>query len=89
VEDFLSSQEIQSKTKEKLRKYWKLIKLRASGHLKTNAKFMRDFILSHPEYKKDSRISELLNYELIKEINRIQKEGEKSDLFTNLTTNKQ
>ena len=34
----------------------------------TNAKFMREFVLKHPEYKQDSRVSDRINYDLMKSI---------------------
>ena len=57
-----------------LSNYWKLIKQRASGALKTNARFMRDFVLVHPEYKGDSRDTERINYDLMVRIAEIETE---------------
>ena len=57
-----------------LSNYWKLIKQRASGSLKTNARFMRDFVLAHPEYKGDSRVTERINYDLMVRIAEIETE---------------
>lgn len=34
-----------------IQQYLKLIQRRASGDLMTTASFMREFVLSHPEYK--------------------------------------
>ena len=62
-----------------LSNYWKLLKLRASGHLKTNARFMRDFVTSHPDYARDSRVSERVSYDLIKEVDAIVKRGQAKD----------
>ncbi|CAH1772328.1 unnamed protein product [Owenia fusiformis] len=56
--------------------YVKLIKARASGELKTTAKWMRDFVTSHPDYKQDSIVSEKINYDLIKLADQITR-GEK------------
>ena len=41
---------------------------RAKGHLKTCARLIRDFVLSHPEYKHDSNVSNHICYDLIKEV---------------------
>ena len=51
-----------------------MIKQRASGSLKTNARFMRDFVLAHPEYKGDSRVTERINYDLMVRIAEIETE---------------
>ncbi len=79
VHEFLRDQEISTTTMCTLSNYWKLLKLRASGHLKTNARFMRDFVLGHPDYRGDSRVSELVAYDLIKEVQAIVQKGECQD----------
>lgn len=75
VHEFLRDQEISTGTMCTLSNYWKLLKLRSSGYLKTNARFMRDFVTSHPEYAGDSRVSERVAYDLICEVEAIQREG--------------
>ncbi|CCH62574.1 hypothetical protein TBLA_0H02900 [Henningerozyma blattae CBS 6284] len=45
--------------------YLKLISNRANGKLKTPAKFLKDFILNHKDYKNDSKISKSINYDLL------------------------
>ena len=42
---------------EMIRPYLELIRKRASGELPTGARFLRDFILSHSDYRKDSLIT--------------------------------
>jgi len=85
VHEFLRDQEISTSTMCTLSNYWKLIKLRASGHLKTNARFMRDFIRGHPHYKQDSRVDERICYDLIKTVDAIQKDGRNEELFGDLS----
>lgn len=46
--------------------YLKLISLRASGKLPTAAHFTRSYILNHSDYKKDSRVSHKINYDLLR-----------------------
>ncbi|PIK33075.1 putative glutamate--cysteine ligase catalytic subunit isoform X2, partial [Apostichopus japonicus] len=53
--------------------YFKLLSDRAAGRLKTTARWMRDFVDSHPSYRHDSVISEEVNYDLIKTIANITK----------------
>lgn len=45
-----------------------LLLRRAKGELKTGARYMRDFVLNHPDYKKDSVVSDSICYDLVKEI---------------------
>lgn len=45
--------------------YLKLISDRASGKLPTTAHFLRDFITTHKDYKQDSRVSKVINYDLV------------------------
>lgn len=40
---------------------------RARGEIKTGARFMRDLVLNHPEYKKDSVVSNKICFDLVKE----------------------
>nr|AFP33287.1 gamma-glutamylcysteine synthetase [Dugesia japonica] len=48
--------------------YLNLIETRASGSILTAAGWMRDFVRNHPEYSKDSIVTEKINYDLMKEI---------------------
>ena len=54
-----------------LSNYLGLLRKRANGKLKSNAKYMRDFVLGHKDYKKDSRVSELIQYDLLKHVHKI------------------
>ncbi|ODQ77967.1 hypothetical protein BABINDRAFT_163018 [Babjeviella inositovora NRRL Y-12698] len=49
---------------EQLQAYLKLVSYRASGKLPTFAKYARDFVVAHPAYEADSRVSEQVNYDL-------------------------
>ncbi|MEQ2257700.1 hypothetical protein ILYODFUR_037443 [Ilyodon furcidens] len=53
--------------------YLKLIKKRASGELMTVAKWMREFVAKHPQYKQDSVITDKISYDLFKKFDRIGK----------------
>lgn len=46
--------------------YFDLISKRASGEIPTTASYIRSFVTSHPEYKQDSKVNEVINYELLK-----------------------
>ena len=53
-------------------KYLGFLSKRASGELWTDAKYIRNFVKNHPKYKRDSIITEEINYDLIKHILKIQ-----------------
>ena len=62
--------------------YLNFISKRASGEIWTDAKYIRNFILNHPKYNKDSKINDEINYDLIKHILKIQnKEIKPKELF--------
>lgn len=74
VRDYLRGQDdVEADTMCTLSNYWTLLSQRASGKLKTNAKWMRDFLMSHPSYKHDSVVSEDAVYDLMVAIDQIQK----------------
>ena len=73
VESYLNSVNVDVETKCKLARYLDLIRKRASGQLWTGAKWIRHFVRSHPDYKKDSVVSESINYDLIKAVENITK----------------
>ena len=39
--------------------------LHFTGKLKTTARYIRDFVTEHPDYKQDSRVSDSINYDLV------------------------
>ena len=57
----------EAKKKETM-KYLNFLALRARGKLPTGAQFIRDFVLSHPDYKQDSYLSPEIQYDLMKTI---------------------
>lgn len=48
-----------------LQNYLKLISGRASGKIPTIAHFLRDLVLRHHDYKRDSKVSDAINYDLV------------------------
>lgn len=47
---------------------------RASGEVWTLAHWMRHFVQTHPEYKRDSVVSECINYDMLKLVVQLQRE---------------
>ncbi|ELU13874.1 hypothetical protein CAPTEDRAFT_24669, partial [Capitella teleta] len=56
-----------------INQYLDLIQKRASGRLKTTAKWMREFVLNHPSYEHDSKVSEEINFDLLSTCEKITK----------------
>lgn len=78
VESYLSSMNVDVETRCELARYLDLIRKRASGQLWTGAKWIRHFVRSHPEYRKDSVVGERICYDLLKaveEITRLEGKG--------------
>ncbi|KAI8850474.1 catalytic subunit of glutamate-cysteine ligase [Chytridium lagenaria] len=65
---YLTSAAIPHATFSALNSYLDLISRRASGALPTTARWIRNFVDAHPEYKKDSVVSEEINWDLMKEV---------------------
>ena len=65
VTQYLDNIECDVETRCTVQQYLRLISKRASGELKTTARWIRDFVASHPEYKQDSVITEGINYDLL------------------------
>ncbi|KAK9459996.1 glutamate-cysteine ligase-domain-containing protein [Lipomyces oligophaga] len=78
VQSYLDSMPIDVETRCRLNAYIDLISRRASGKLETAASFIRKFIRSHPAYKFDSVVSEEINYDLVKTVEKLTK-GEEWD----------
>ncbi|KAK3554694.1 hypothetical protein QTP70_032655 [Hemibagrus guttatus] len=70
---YLENMEVDVDTRCAILNYLKLIKKRASGELMTMAKWMREFVSKHPQYKNDSVITDKINYDLLCKCDRIAK----------------
>ncbi|KAK7930773.1 hypothetical protein WMY93_007168 [Mugilogobius chulae] len=81
---YLENMEVDVDTRCTILNYLKLIKKRASGELMTMAKWMREFVANHPQYKQDSVITDKINYDLMRKCDRIAKGEEQCpELFGN------
>ncbi|CAA9987459.1 gamma-glutamylcysteine synthetase, putative [Plasmodium knowlesi strain H] len=52
--------------KNKINEYIEFVKLRCAGKICTGAAYLRNFILNHPAYEKDSYINSRINYDICK-----------------------
>ncbi|KAF9898631.1 hypothetical protein BX616_003791 [Lobosporangium transversale] len=73
VNNYLNTLNIDIETRCEISKYLELIKKRANGTLMTAASWIRQFVQNHPDYKKDSVVSEKINFDLIKTLEKINK----------------
>ena len=71
--------------------YLKLISDRTSGKIPSIAKYIRNFIMNHKDYRHDSRVSKSINYDLIMACERItnldNSNNDMTDLFGDDITN--
>lgn len=65
VESYLDSVNVDVETRCELATYLDLISKRASGELDTAARWIRNFVAAHPNYKEDSVVDEEMTYDLI------------------------
>ncbi|XP_051159264.1 glutamate--cysteine ligase catalytic subunit [Leptopilina boulardi] len=72
VNSYLASMDTDADTHCTVQRYLKLIQRRASGELLTTAAWLRKEVTTHPEYKKDSKITQLINYDLLKKVHDIE-----------------
>jgi glutamate--cysteine ligase catalytic subunit len=64
IRDYLNNIDVDVETQCAIKQYLRFIEYRAKGRLLTPATWMRDFVLNHPEYKNDSRITDGIAYDL-------------------------
>nr|CAD7581222.1 unnamed protein product [Timema californicum] len=72
INSYLSGMDVDADTHCTIQQYLKLIQRRAAGDLHTTASWIRDFVQTHPDYKQDSVVSDLINYDLLSRIHGVQ-----------------
>jgi glutamate--cysteine ligase catalytic subunit len=71
VYSFLDTLDVDAEEMSKIKRYLDLVKRRSTGSLSTAATFIRDFVRSHPAYKRDSVVSQEVNYDLMAAVDRM------------------
>lgn len=66
AKEYIQRVKMEEDIRAMLLKYMNFISDRASGKLKTFAKWQRDFVINHPLYQQDSIVSKEIAYDLIK-----------------------
>ena len=67
-QQFMKLMEWPEAKKKETMNYLNFLAMRARGKLPTGARFIRDFVMSHPDYKQDSYVSPETQYDLMKMI---------------------
>lgn len=73
VHNYLDSLNIDVETRCEMGLYLDLVSQRASGQLKTTATWIREYVRSHPDYNHDSVVSQTINYDMIKQLDLIER----------------
>ena len=71
VESYLDSVNVDVETRCELARYLELIRKRADGTVWTGAKWMREFVRTHREYRGDSVVTETMTYDMIKTVEQV------------------
>jgi len=71
IRHYLDDLEMGTDERQKLEKYLEFISMKASGKLLTTATYMRQFVMNHNDYHKDSVISDQIAYDLVKHVSEI------------------
>ncbi|ETS65023.1 hypothetical protein PaG_00475 [Moesziomyces aphidis] len=73
VHNYLDSLNIDVETRCEMGLYLDLVSQRASGKLMTTATWIRQYVRNHPAYKGDSVVSQEINYDMIKQLDLIER----------------
>lgn len=80
VKRYLDTTNFTSEARAKVDSYLTLIGSRASGVSWTSAKWQREFIRSHSEYKKDSVVGERITYDILRAVKEITESNGKAEV---------
>ena len=72
-----------------VKNYLSFLSARAKGEVPTGARYIRDFVINHPNYKEDSIVSNEIAFDLMTKIEGVNKSGnpERSKLLGKLWQN--
>lgn len=72
INGYLSGMDVDADTHCTIQQYLKFIQRRAAGEIYTTAAWLREFVTKHPDYMQDSKVTDKINFDLIKTIKDIQ-----------------
>jgi glutamate--cysteine ligase catalytic subunit len=64
----MAKKEYQKEDVERVNLYLSFVLARSKGEVQTGAHYIREFVLNHPEYMKDSIVSPRVAYDLVSNI---------------------
>ncbi|VDM50467.1 unnamed protein product [Toxocara canis] len=73
IRQFLDSADVDVDTRCTISQYLNFIQKRASGEIMTLARWMREFVHDHADYKHDSFVSDLIVYDMLKMMDSLSK----------------
>jgi glutamate--cysteine ligase catalytic subunit len=68
IEEFMADKGYKKDEVCQVRTYMQFLLERATGEVKTGARYIRDFVFNHPEYKQDSVVGNKIAYDLMSSI---------------------
>ena len=68
IEEFMQDKNYNKEQVGEIRTFMNFLMERAKGEIITGARYMRDFVLNHPAYEKDSVVSNKISYDLMSSI---------------------
>ncbi|XP_078495937.1 glutamate--cysteine ligase catalytic subunit-like [Ciona intestinalis] len=80
LREYLDETGIEKEARNGIERYFELISKRASGECLTSAQWKRHFVRTHPDYKQDSVVSQLIEYDLLRTCDILEK-GETQEKF--------
>ena len=72
MNEYIDKHVEEQEKKDYYRNHLEFIKLRSNGSLMTDAKYVRNFVLNHKDYKQDSIVSQKIAYDLVNHVLDIQ-----------------
>nr|XP_026696290.1 glutamate--cysteine ligase catalytic subunit-like isoform X2 [Ciona intestinalis] len=85
LREYLDETGIEKEARNVIERYFELISKRACGECLTSAQWKRHFVRTHPDYKQDSVVSQLIEYDLLRTCDKIEKgETQEKLLYSNI-----
>ncbi|KOS15212.1 glutamate-cysteine ligase catalytic subunit [Malassezia pachydermatis] len=73
IHNYLDTLSLDASTRTQLNDYLDLVAARVDGRLLTAASYIRQFVQSHPSYRHDSVVSDEINYDLLRTLDKIER----------------
>ena len=71
VYEYVDTLDVDDGQRKRLFGYLDFVRKRSTGEFQTPATWIRNFVRSHPAYKFDSVVSDEINYDLLKEVDKM------------------